>query len=179
MLPGGSKITPKWFPEVSRRSPKIEAATFFDPFLAFLERSWGALGALLAAPGALRGRSWSLRGHSWSPFWPPRGHFWELFEALLAAPWKNTKSYKKTSFPCIFWEWFSVFFMWRFLGLAGAGGATAHLEKPANGVEGVALFACRPFARGAKKRTKEDVKRRKTELENASKKERRKTSKHE
>ena len=73
--------------------PKIEAATFFDTFLTFLERSWGALGALLAAPGALRGRSWSLRGRSGSPFWPPRGHFLELFEALLAAPWKNTKSY--------------------------------------------------------------------------------------
>ena len=54
--------------------------------------------------------------------------------------------------------------MCRVLRLAGGAGARAHLEKPANGVEGVALFACRPFARGAKKRTKDDEQRRKHSL---------------
>ena len=70
-------------------------------------------------------------------------------------------------------------FLCRFLRLAGGAGARAHLEKAANGVESVALFACRPFAREAEKRTKEDVKRRKTELGNASNKARRKASKNE
>ena len=68
-----------------------------------------------------------------------------------------------------------MFFLCRFLRLAGGAGARAHLEKTAFGVEGVAFFACRPFARGAKKRTKDDEKQRKTQLENASKNERRST----
>ena len=70
------------------------------------------------------------------------------------------------------------YFLCRFLRLAGGAGARAHLEKAANGVEGVALFACRPFALEAEKSAKEDVKRRKKELENASKKECRKTTKN-
>ena len=52
----------------------------------------------------------------------------------------------------------------RFLRLAGGAGARAHGEKNGNGVEGVALFACRPFARGAKKRTTDDEKQRKHSL---------------
>ena len=62
-----------------------------------------------------------------------------------------------------------AWFLCRFLRLAGGAGARAHLEKPANGVEGVALFACRPFARGAKKRRNNEEKRRKIQLENARK----------
>ena len=66
-------------------------------------------------------------------------------------------------------------FLCCFLRLAGGAGASAHLEKTANGVESVAFFASRPFARGAKKRTNEDEQIRKTLLENAAKNEGRST----
>ena len=43
---------------------------------------------------------------------------------------------------------FKLFFCC-FLGHLGAAGAGAHLEKTGFRVEGVALFACRPFPRGS------------------------------
>ena len=49
------------------------------------------------------------------------------------------------------WKLFSDDFCVWFLCLAGGAGASAHLEKTANGMESVAFFACRPFARGSEK----------------------------
>ena len=59
---------------------------------------------------------------------------------------------------------FLVAFYVVFLRLAGGAGARAHLEKTGFRMESVAIFACRPFARGAKKMTKDDDKRRKHSL---------------
>ena len=77
-----------------------------------------------------------------------------------------------------FWKLFSDDVCVWFLCLAGGAGASAHLEKTANGMEGVAFFACRPFARGSEKVKicmKSTIKK---HLENRTTKRLRKTSKN-
>ena len=77
-----------------------------------------------------------------------------------------------------FWKLFSDDFCVWFLCLAGGAGASAHLEKTANGIESVAFFACRPFSRGSEKVKicmKSTIKK---HLENRTTKRLRKTSKN-
>ena len=63
----------------ARREPKF----IFDAFLASLGALLGALGALLGPSWDLLGRSRALLDRSWRSFWPPGGHFFELFGRLF------------------------------------------------------------------------------------------------
>ena len=75
------------------------------------------------------------------------------------------------------WKVFGTAVLVVFFALLAAPPRERTLKNHENHMVFIVFGACRPFARGAEKRTKEDVKRRKKELENASKKERRKNIK--
>ena len=169
----GAKMAPKWLPG-GLWAPTLLPEARRRPLERLWGGSWGRRGASWGAPGA----SWAAPG---AHFGSPGASFWSflalrevILEGVFATGACNAKNDKKCDFQHV-GEAFLAWFLCRFLRLAGGAGARAHLEKTANGVEGVALFACRPFARGAKKMTKDDEKLRKTQLENASKNERRST----
>ena len=68
-------------------------------FCRLLGGSWGAPGALLAAPWRLLGRSWPLPGRSWGALWPPGGLLLELFGPLSADPLENSENLEN---HCVF-----------------------------------------------------------------------------
>ena len=75
-----------------------------------------------------------------------------IFATGAGSEKKTTKIKDFQHFYCCFLVAFYVVS----LRLAGGAGARAHLEKTGFRMEGVAFFACRPFARGAKKKPNDD-----------------------
>ena len=163
--PGGSQIAPKSLQNGSRRPPgappraETKVVTLFDPFLSPLGRllgrswgapgdSWGRLGASWAAPGPSRG---APGGHLGLP-----GSSFSSFLGLFSAP---LKKHEKTAVRSVSRELFLVSFVCRFLGLAGAGGARARLEKHENHLVFIVYGACRPFPRRAKTTRNNEEKR--------------------
>ena len=134
--------------------PPQERKRKWSPFLLLFLASWAALGVLLGrfwrllGPSwRLLGRSWPLPGRSWGAFGPPGELFFELFGSLFGA---FEKKHEKTAVRSVSRELFLVSFVWRFLCLAGHGGARARLEKHENHMVFTVYGACRPLARRAK-----------------------------
>ena len=174
-LPEGPQIAPKSPQNGSRRPPggppgaETKVVTLFDPFLSPLGRllgrswgapggSWGRLGASWAAPGPSRG---APGGHLGLP-----GSSFSSFLGLFSAP---LKKHEKTAVRSVSRELFLVSFVWRFLCLAGHGGARARLEKHENHMVFTVYGACRPHARRAKTTRNKEEKRSRIQPENTSK----------
>ena len=103
--------------------------------------SGGHLGSLLAPLGAVLALP---EGPREAPGEAPRGHFGGHFCSRALRHEQSKKQIFSRFLDCLF-----GCFLNPFLRLPGGAGASAHLEKTAFRMEGVAFFACPAFARGS------------------------------
>ena len=119
-------------------------------------------GEALGRPGASQKLLLAALGHPWGEklidftlpgicLEGPGGGLGGYFQSFFAAGPAGAKKVRKMHvLGIVFSSIFYVFYLF-LVRLTGGASASAHLEKPRFGVEGMQNFACRPFSRATKK----------------------------